>query len=57
VGVESRSRSQLLYTVEAILWHVLQHEVRHTAQVALLACNLGFAPPQLDLNRYAGRPA
>ncbi len=44
-----------LLTTEEILWHVMQHEVRHTAQISLLARQLGFEPPQLDLNVYASR--
>jgi uncharacterized damage-inducible protein DinB len=40
------------FTVEGVLWHVMQHEVRHTAQIALLCRLEGFSPPQLDLNRY-----
>ncbi len=40
------------WTVEGLLWHVLQHETRHTAQIALLARLQGFNPPQLDLLRY-----
>ena len=39
-------------TVEEILWHVMQHEVRHTAQITVLSRQLGFAPPPLDLNVY-----
>ncbi len=39
-------------TVEGILWHVMQHEVRHTAQVALLIRQQGFKPPALDLLWY-----
>lgn len=35
-----------------ILWHVLQHEVRHTAQIALLLRQAGLTPPQLDLLFY-----
>ena len=42
-------------TVEEILWHVMQHEVRHSAQIAILARQLGFAPPHLDLLAYAGK--
>lgn len=38
-----------LISVEAILWHVMQHEVRHTAQVALLLRQAGVTPPPLDL--------
>lgn len=44
-----------IFTVAEIIWHVMQHEVRHTAQIMLLARQLGFDPPQLDLIRYAGR--
>ncbi len=40
------------FTVEGVLWHVMQHEVRHTAQIALLCRLQGYGPPQLDLNRY-----
>ncbi len=36
-------------SVEQILWHVMQHEVRHTAQVALLLRQAGITPPPLDL--------
>lgn len=36
-------------SVEGLLWHVMQHEVRHTAQVALLIRQQGFKPPALDL--------
>ncbi|MEX2543299.1 MAG: DinB family protein [Trueperaceae bacterium] len=38
--------------VEDILWHVLQHEVRHTAQIALLLRQAGLTPPQFDLLFY-----
>lgn len=38
-----------LISVEDILWHVMQHEVRHTAQVALLLRQAGVTPPPLDL--------
>jgi uncharacterized damage-inducible protein DinB len=40
------------FTVDGVIWHVMQHETRHTAQVAILARQLGFSPPQLDLIRY-----
>ncbi len=39
-------------TVEGLLWHVMQHEVRHTAQIALLIRQQGFKPPALDLLWY-----
>jgi uncharacterized damage-inducible protein DinB len=40
------------FTVESLIWHVMQHETRHTAQVSILARQLGFSPPQLDLISY-----
>jgi uncharacterized damage-inducible protein DinB len=40
------------FTVESLIWHVMQHETRHTAQVSILARQLGFSPPQLDLIGY-----
>jgi uncharacterized damage-inducible protein DinB len=44
------------FTVDGLIWHVMQHETRHTAQVAILARQLGFSPPQLDLIRYLRQP-
>ncbi len=46
------SEGEQRFTVEGLLWHVMQHEVRHTAQIALLGRQLGFPPPFLDLLRY-----
>jgi uncharacterized damage-inducible protein DinB len=40
------------FTVEGLIWHVMQHETRHTAQISMLARQLGFSPPQLDLITY-----
>jgi uncharacterized damage-inducible protein DinB len=40
------------FKVESLIWHVMQHETRHTAQISMLARQLGFAPPQLDLISY-----
>ena len=40
-------------TLEQLLWHVMTHEVRHTAQVALLVRQLGHTPPWLDYMRFA----
>ena len=39
-------------TVESLLWHVMQHEARHTAQIALLMRQQGVRPPSLDLLFY-----
>jgi len=40
------------YTVDGLLWHVMIHEMRHTAQIAVLLRTQGFEPPWLDLKRY-----
>ena len=45
-------RGDELLTVDSLLWHVLQHETRHTAQLMMLGRLVGFAPPQLDLVKY-----
>ncbi len=50
-----RETGQEFFTVHEVLWHVMQHEVRHTAQIMVLARQLGFDPPQLDYIRYVGR--
>jgi uncharacterized damage-inducible protein DinB len=40
------------FSVGDLLWHVMQHETRHTAQLVMLGRIAGFKPPQLDLVRY-----
>ena len=40
-------------TLDQLLWHVMTHEVRHTAQAALLIRQLGHTPPWLDYLRFA----
>ena len=40
------------FTVDAILWHFMIHEMRHTAQIAMLLRMQGIAPPSLDLLFY-----
>ena len=37
------------YTVDGLLWHVMLHEVRHTAQICMLLRSQGIKPPALDL--------
>ncbi|GGS42985.1 DinB family protein [Deinococcus knuensis] len=37
------------FTLSGLIWHVLLHEVRHTAQIAALLRTQGIRPPQLDL--------
>ena len=43
-------------TLDQLLWHVMTHEVRHTAQISLMVRQLGHTPPWLDYLRFA-RPA
>jgi uncharacterized damage-inducible protein DinB len=39
-------------TVDGLLWHVMIHEVRHSAQMVVLLRNAGVRPPSLDLLFY-----
>lgn len=39
-------------TLDQLLWHVMTHEVRHTAQMALMIRQLGHTPPWLDYLRF-----
>jgi uncharacterized damage-inducible protein DinB len=43
------------FTVDAVLTHVMLHEVRHTAQVCALLRTQGVKPPSLDLYFYLPR--
>ncbi len=40
------------YTVDGLLWHVMVHEMRHTAQIGVLLRIQGLKPPALDLLWY-----
>jgi uncharacterized damage-inducible protein DinB len=40
------------YTVDGLLWHVMLHEIRHTAQIVVLLRTQGVRPPSLDLLFY-----
>jgi uncharacterized damage-inducible protein DinB len=40
------------FKLDGILWHVMIHEMRHTAQIALLLRTQGIKPPSLDLLFY-----
>jgi uncharacterized damage-inducible protein DinB len=40
------------YRLDGLLWHVMLHEIRHTAQIALLLRMQGLKPPSLDLLFY-----
>ncbi len=46
------SKDDATLSAGEVLWHVAQHETRHTAQLALLGRLAGYAPPQLDLIKY-----
>ena len=40
------------FKLDGLLWHVMLHEVRHTAQIAALLRTQGIRPPSLDLFFY-----
>ncbi len=40
------------FKLESVIWHVMLHEVRHTAQIAVLLRTQGIKPPSLDLLFY-----
>ena len=40
------------FRLDGLLWHVMIHEMRHTAQIAILLRIQGIKPPELDLLFY-----
>ncbi len=40
------------FTADGLLWHVMIHEMRHTAQIAMLLRTQDIKPPSLDLLFY-----
>ncbi|AZI42839.1 DUF664 domain-containing protein [Deinococcus psychrotolerans] len=40
------------FKLDGLLWHVMLHEVRHTAQICALLRTQGVQPPSLDLLFY-----
>ena len=40
------------FKLEGLLWHVMIHEMRHTAQICALLRTQGIKPPSLDLLFY-----
>lgn len=40
------------YALDGLLWHVMLHEVRHTAQICVLLRTQKIKPPSLDLLFY-----
>ncbi|MDL2343703.1 DinB family protein [Deinococcus sp. MIMF12] len=49
--IQDDPRSETV-SVDGLMWHVMTHEVRHTAQIALLIRMLGHTPPWLDFLRF-----
>ena len=47
------NKPELTITADEVLWHVMQHEVRHTAQIVQMIRLLGHKPPALDLLFFA----
>jgi uncharacterized damage-inducible protein DinB len=47
------NKPELTITADEVLWHVMQHEVRHTAQIVQMIRLLGHKPPSLDLLFFA----
>jgi uncharacterized damage-inducible protein DinB len=50
--VTSHDAPEERYTVDGLLWHMMIHEMRHTAQIAVLLRTQGIKPPALDLLFY-----
>lgn len=46
------SKGEERFTVDGLLWHVMIHEMRHTAQIGVLLRLSGVRPPFLDLLNY-----
>jgi uncharacterized damage-inducible protein DinB len=40
------------FIVDGLLWHIMIHEMRHTAQICVLLRTQGIKPPSLDLLFY-----
>jgi uncharacterized damage-inducible protein DinB len=40
------------FSVDGLLWNILIHEARHTAQISVLLRTQGIKPPSLDLLYY-----
>ncbi|WP_295821081.1 DinB family protein [uncultured Deinococcus sp.] len=52
VTLEDWPEGHRQFRLDGLVWHVLLHEVRHTAQIAALLRTQGVKPPQLDLLFY-----
>ena len=52
VTVEDWPPQHQRFKLDGLLWHVMIHEMRHTAQIAVLLRSQGVKPPSLDLLFY-----
>jgi uncharacterized damage-inducible protein DinB len=50
--VSMLDRPEERHTMDELLWHVMIHEMRHTAQIALLLRSQAIKPPSLDQLNY-----
>ncbi len=44
-------------SADEVVWHAMQHEVRHTAQIVQMIRSLGHKPPSLDLWYLRAEPS
>jgi uncharacterized damage-inducible protein DinB len=47
------NKPELTISADEVIWHVMQHEVRHSAQIVQMIRLLGHKPPSLDLLFFA----
>ena len=52
VTVEDWPPQHQRFKLDGLLWHVVIHEMRHTAQIVVLLRSQGIKPPSLDLLFY-----
>lgn len=52
VTVEDWPPQHQRFKLNGLLWHVMIHEMRHTAQTVVLLRSQGIKPPSLDLLFY-----
>ncbi len=52
VTVEDWPPQHQQFKLDGLLWHVVIHEMRHTAQIVVLLRSQGVKPPTLDLLFY-----
>ncbi len=47
------NKPELTISADEVMWHVMQHEVRHSAHIVQMIRLLGHKPPSLDLVFFA----